>query len=481
MRNPRDYTTDNGAFIASARRQCLLVLGMGALCIQLTWSELDRQESYNTFAYVEKAIAVVSTLLDTGKVSVGGQKDLFETLNVPKQQSRMLHHVTEMVGSSSVLEIEIIDKSGLKTRGDPTNSCSVRAFKLDPPRAKEIYHQDLVVIEIIVVSSMAEESLLTFAQPWSTTLVTFPAICYDRLEITDPFFVLKYGDEEKVGLVFPTRVLYGLGKQRKTRASLEGLEPILGGSWVVVKPEQAKRLSGFEHEFFRALDYAVVEGIVLDYAELMSNRTYRNEELDEAIGSILRSTVESGQVWGIKIHAAATAVIMPFLFLSLSMGILYRVVRINPHGELTSTPWVIVNPHGILEFVGANGFALLLLGSIGASEACVWVFETESWDAIRRAWHIVFVPRTEEYSDMTPLRFRLGHALEATLLSWLFWCTVTNVGAVALMSRAIIRIWCLGSLSQVRGRMWNLDRLRDRVERVGVKVLLWWGSWSRRQ
>ena len=445
MPTPECKATDNAAYVSSARHLCLLLLGLGLLCVQLTCSELDRQRTYETFAYVEKALAVASALTQSSASAIDTEVDIFETVD-PNRSSTTLHHITEMVGSSSVLERDIKDGS-LATRADPNNACTVRAFDLNPPHAANIHEQDMVVIGVRAVSPSTELTLLTHSEPWSTTVVIFPEQCDHDSWIADPdFIILKYRrelDEEAVhtAVVLPEVVLQRLGFPPVPFLSPQDvLNGIISSSVVIAKPEQSRRLLEAGYGFMMAVDYRLIQESVLRQAESRANQTFHAHELDDAIRSILIRFVERRDVWGFKVDAATAAILIPFLILALSTSLLFRVRRIDPDRDLMSEPWLMMAARGRWETLTAYSFVALVLGSVIAAAVSAWVFESDARASIRSAWRLFLFPVTDTYVDETPAYERGREAVQSLLLSWLSWCLAANAISAYAVVVSVARV-----------------------------------------
>ena len=397
------------------------MIGITFLCAQLTWAELDRKQDYETFSYVEKVTSAITTLAAPPNSTTEPEVDLLDTVD-PERKSTMLAHITTMVGSSNVLERVIKDESLLATRSDPTNSCTLRAFDLNPPPPASVFEQDMVVISVVGRFPAYRRYYFTNTKPQFTTVVAFPERCEEHSWIDDPnFLVLKYTDEifddsgEVVqnpplytAVVLPEVVSQRLEIEHRSVIGPESFADGLMGRGVVIATRgQSKRLVDAGYDFLTAIDYRLLQYTVLRRAESRANRTFRTSELDFALQSILKHSVEGREVWGFSMHAATAAILMPFLILGLSISVLFRIARLDQDGDLISEPWILMASRNPWETFAANVFAVLLLGSIIASTISTWIFETEAIASIRLAWRRFLMPITDGFVDRTfPVRAR---------------------------------------------------------------------------
>lgn len=419
-------------------------------------------------------MAIVSTFQTASTSTDNTEVDVFETVD-SLRTSRLVRNVSEMVGSSNVLERHLDRASvpasgpiGLATRSDPTNRCAFRAFYLNPSRADPISEQDMVIVDVVDETPGFRVTTFTAAEPWSTTVVTFPERCAGQAWLTDPnFLVLDYRREPnaattRAAVALPSSVLRRLGFTGEPFISPQEIQDGLFGTSVVpAKKGQSQRLQEAGYGFFVALDYSLLEGTVLRAAGARANRSFRATELDAAIESILTHSIEGRDVWGFRVQPATAAIAMPFVLLALSTSILFRVLRINPQGDLLDEPWIAVAARNRWESLAALAFALLVFGSVVASAASAWVFETEARESIGAAWRFFLTSEVGGFVDGRPVFHRGREAIEVLLKSWLFWCLLANALSAQMLGRSMARARRLGRVGAFAGE-------RSAMKRVGA-------------
>lgn len=435
---------DNSKYIASARQQCLLIFAIGLISAQLAWSEFERQEAYDVFAYVEKALQIVSALGDVDEWSLGPPRNPSKTEGRPNIGGLIFDLARSMQGTTAVREITFNSPTAsLATRADPTHSCELRAFLFDPTDGDS----DDVRLALDIKTAAVAHSMqkMTTAKPGAAVLVGFSSFCPPVIRITDPILIVRYdGGTDQLGLVFSRRLndLLGIDWERET-FDRKTWHKIARDSDLLT-PIQDERLADFDKPLLEALDLPLVHGLVLEAASGVSDRTYRRGDLDAAMKVILEGSVEQRDIWGLRVSPRTAVLLIPLAFLVLSFSLWHRVRRIDPKGALFSEPWIIVRPDGWTETMGAVIWILALIGIAVPISSAVLAYQGDDWPVIVDSWNSLWLYPANEADRTIGFSAYLTGFASSILESFLFWCLLANAAAFTLLLSVC---WRLGRLN----------------------------------
>ena len=441
MVHPSELVADNDRYIASARRHCLLIFAVGLLSAQLAWSESDRKRVYDLFSYLEKSISIVSALQeDTWEH--GESRSFEEAMEEIRFDGTSLRLLKAMTGDGSVQVSDLNFKSPsvvLSTRADPTNACDIRAFHLVD--ASGTAHGEPLALDVKTAATAYEMALMVKSEPDTAVIIGFSPFCPPTIRITDPIVVVRYGKgQQQVGVVFSRRFYDRLGIEWRRETHNPDHWRKIARSEELISEMQEARLIEFDKPLLEALDFPLVKGLILKKASELSGQTYRQNELDRAIKVILEGANEQESIWGLRLSPKTATLLIPLVFLTLSFLTLHRVRRINPKKNLTGEPWIIFNPAGLVEVIGAVSWYTALLFS-GLSVAwSVWTYQSDDWQRISGAWKELFLfPANEASAKIGIWTYFLeaGQSIVGAGLVWGLVATMTSLVLIGLACKTL--------------------------------------------
>ena len=364
---------DNGRFIASARQHCLFIIALGLLSAQLACLESERRITYMTFAYIDKALAVVSAIDKTS--SQTAPFTCRSDTSLPRNWHALL---VELAGDCRIRSIALENSAEkMQTRADPTGRCRPDIFEFEMSgNGSSIEVGDIAnapgAPRFVAIPTR------TFAVDVSTCAGFDPAAGHD-------YVIVEHGTGE-YSIMLHQSVYSWLehGSYGQNGARLD---------FGRVDFRSYAPVSNDEDVMLKAIGLTSLKGLVLDRATAVDGRSYELSQLAEATQVVLENggRDSAAELWGVRVAARTGVPIIPGALLGAAISLLYRIRRVDPSGSLLSEPWIAVRPSGVIETVAATAWVTSLFAAAGSVIWVVVVYRGTDWGPLMASMVSVLV------------------------------------------------------------------------------------------
>ena len=359
---------DNGRFIASARQHCLLIIAVGFVSGQLACLESERSTTYATFAYLEKAFAVVSAMRDHVYDATAPLSTDLSDVDVPHDWHTPL---VGLAGTSSLRTIPLDSNltERLRTRTDPTGEgCRPEIYEFGPPEMS-----DWQSIKIGNISNTDTDGW-SIARPNKTFLIAMSLCSGPDFAGSHAYVVVEYG-QKQYGMVFHQgiydRLAYGPYGLNGRHLDLRNVD----------FADYASLPRDGETQLLLAVRLTSLKNLVLRRALAIDGNPYSLSQLETAVDVVLQNVRRNStpELWGVRVPARAAVLMIPGILLGAIISLLYRIRRIDPKRDLSSEPWIVVGPSGVIETAAAAAWVVSLFAATGSAAWTVLVYHGEDW------------------------------------------------------------------------------------------------------
>ena len=351
---------DAAEYIKSARQFAQLIVVVGLIAMQMSWSEHHRLHLINSLGYFEKVFKVQKTLVENDsnvKLHKEVSAEVFHHSSSRKLEQG-IQFLVDSANSSPFVKLKF-DSTSFATLLDPSNECDLSVYRGPAqenvkvtwwPRKPGFHHKEIFKgVQIPLNDVYIVQFLSSFD---CDALSLHPS--YESFMCS---FILVYLRSENEWLVYVDKdVLRSLGRSFSVAA-----------------------------DSLRTLELEDIRADLLQITRVETGKVYPVDKLEEAFSNLYEQKLKNPSILGFTMNSTTAALFLPLALFFITFSFWHRLRRIPDNlSKVSVPPWIMLNPKGPFEFIAAIAWAILLIGAVFPVLWVGWMYIFQvSWLIIR--------------------------------------------------------------------------------------------------